>query len=274
MNAMELTTRIHLGQHSAEQAARPPLSHHPEAVSLDHIQYTETKTVAVSRDFLRRRRIIAGYEPCPFVDAYKVLRTRALRKMREQGWTTLAVTSPGAACGKSLTAINLGLSMALDVNQTVLLVDADLRTPALHRHFGIEPEYGLCDYLVDNVPLQKTLINAKGIRRFVMLPGKRALLDSSERLSSPKMERLVEELKHRYPSRVVLFDLPHLATADALAVAPYVDAVLMVVEEGKTTRSELTEALSLFNGMNILGVVLNKADTRMAEYAGPFAVGL
>ena len=82
---------------------------------------------------------------------------------------------------------------------------------------------------------------------------------SSETLSAPKMVSLVEELKTRYPGRFVLFNLPpFLTTDDVLAFSPYVDAVLLVVEEGKTTSDELVQAKSLLQTVNIIGTVLNK----------------
>jgi Mrp family chromosome partitioning ATPase len=77
------------------------------------------------------------------------------------------------------------------------------------------------------------------------------------------MSRLVEEMKNRYPSRIVIFDLPPvLNTADAMAFAPYVDATLLVVEEGKTTRKEVQHALDLLSATNVIGTVLNKAGHR------------
>jgi len=262
---MESIGRAFGQQHHQDSALAPAQIPKADLVSLENIQYTQTRTVTLSRELLRRRRVIAGYDPCAFVDAYKILRTRVLHKMREQGWNTLAVTSPGAGCGKSLTAINLALSIALEAHQTVLLVDANLRDPAVHRYLGIEPAMGLSDYLMDNVPIPKILMNPKGIGRFVVLPGKRPIFNSSELIASPKMARLVEELKNRYPSRFVMFDLPHLATADALSFTPYVDAVVLVVEEGKTTQDELSRAIEALQNTPLVGLVLNKAENGSVE---------
>ncbi|BBA32327.1 putative exopolysaccharide biosynthesis related tyrosine-protein kinase [Methylocaldum marinum] len=224
------------------------------------IEYTTTRSLEVSREVLRRHRLIAGYEPGPYLDAYKVLRTKVLQILREHGWNALAVTSPNPQAGKTVAAINLALSLALDVSQTVLLVDANLRRPAVHTAFGFTPRYGLADYLLDDVPIERLLINPKGIGRFVILPGSRPLPDSAELLASPKMARLVDELKHRYPSRIVVFDLPHLTTADALAFAPHVDAALLVIEAGRTTQTQLTDALTQLSTTPILGTLLNKAE--------------
>lgn len=227
--------------------------------TVDRIEYTQTRTVKVARDVLRDKRVIAGFEPGIYTDSYKILHTHVLQKMRENGWNALAVTSPGQNEGKTLTAINLAISLAMEVDQTVLLVDANLRHPSVHQYFGMRDEPGLSDYLVSDTPLEEMLIHPD-IGHFVILPGGRPLLNSSEMLGSPKMAELVQELKNRYPSRIVLFDLPPLlSVADALAFAPYVDAALLVVEEAKTGNEEIARAAGLLNSTNLIGTVLNKS---------------
>ena len=98
------------------------------------------------------------------------------------------------------------------------------------------------------------------IERLVVLPGRETMLNSSEALSAPTMVHLVEELKNRYPSRLVIFDLPPiLSSDDALAFSPYIDAVLLVIEEGKTSSDELAQSLEILQPVNIIGTVLNKS---------------
>jgi len=180
--------------------------------------------------------------------------------MAENKWNSLAITSTGNGEGKTLTAINLSLSIAMEVGYTVLLIDANLRCPAMHEFFGIKTSCGLSDYLTDNVPLSDTLIHPENFDHFVMIPGGKPLKNSSEMLSSPRMNALVGELKERYPKRMIIFDLPPLLdTADALAFTPYVDATLLVVEDGKTKADDLKNAVDMLTGTNILGTVLNKA---------------
>ncbi len=227
------------------------------------IMYTDTRTEEVPISFLREMRVITAVESGGFTDAYGILRTQVLQRLREKQWNALAVTSPGTNEGKTLTAINLAISLAREVDYTVLLVDADLRQPSVHTYFGIHPERGLGDYLVGDIPLAELLIHPSGIGRFVILPGGKSLENSSEMLNSPKMARLVEELKTRYSSRIVLFDLPPLlSTADTLAFSPYVDAALLVIEEGKTPAPEIERATELLaQNTNLIGTVLNKAHT-------------
>lgn len=228
------------------------------------IMYTHTRTEEVPASFLREMRVITAIETGEFTDSYKILRTQVLQRLRENQWNALAVTSPMSGEGKTLTAINLAISLAREVDYTVLLVDADLRSPSVHTYFGINPEKGLSDYLTDDVPLPQLLIHPSGIGRFVILPGGKPLENSSEMLNSPKMARLVEELKSRYSSRIVLFDLPPLlSTADTLAFSPYVDAALLVIEAGKTPTHDIERATSLLlQNTKLIGTVLNKAQNR------------
>ena len=239
-----------------------PASLEPRSATtpVTQISYSQTNTQQVKHDLLREQRIITGNEKDAAVDAYKILRTQVLQRLNENNWNTLAVTSPGDSEGKTLTAINLGIALAQEVTYTVLLVDVNLRRPSVHTHFGLTPEKGLSDYLTGNISLSSLLIHPAGIERFVVLPGGAPLANSSEMLNSPKMKQLVEELKERYRSRIILFDLPPLLTSsDALAFAPYVDAFLMVVEEGKSPASEVQRAAELLTHTHLLGTVLNKS---------------
>lgn len=230
------------------------------------IVYTETRIIPVGRDVLRRQRVFLGDETDPAVTAYKMLRTQVLQKLRANNWNTLAVTSPGAAEGKTLTAVNLAVILAQEVNQTVLLVDMDMRRPSVHRCFEYEPPAGLSDYASGDVPLKSILFNP-GVPRLVVLPGGQPLSHSSEVLSSPEVVALVDEIATRYPSRIVIFDLPPvLAADDALAFAPHVDSFLLVAEEGKTRRDDLARAMKLLSGSQLMGVVLNKSEDRVPTY--------
>jgi protein-tyrosine kinase len=241
-------TRVETGKTAVVQTLLPP------------IVYTRTRSLAIPLSVFRQRRVMAAYNKGPFVDAIKILRTQVMHRLRETNWNVLGVTSPGHGEGKTLTAVNLAVSLAMETTQTVLLVDADLRKPSVHEVFGLKDCPGLADYLLDDQPVENLLVHP-GIGRFVLLPGGRPISNSTELLTSPKMVALVEELKVRYPSRIIIFDLPPLLhTADALAFSPYTDALLLVVEEGKTTAKEVQRALSLVNNAcHVLGTVLNKA---------------
>lgn len=230
--------------------------------ALGPIAYTRTRTIEVPRAAMKEKRIVSGFETGVFTDAFKILSTQVSQTLREHHWTTLGVTSPGDGEGKTLIAINLAISLAMEYHQTALLVDADLRQPSVRHYFGWEAGTGLSDYLVSDTPIEELLINP-GIGSFVVLPGGQPQLNSSEMLGWRKMTRLVEELKGRYASRIVVFDLPTLLTAaDVLAFAPHIDAVLLVVEEGKTRREDIGRAAELLSGTHLIGTVLNKSRER------------
>lgn len=224
-----------------------------------------TQSLMVDENVLRENRIVTGLEPGPFTDAYNLLRTQVLQRFKENNWNVLAVTSPGVGEGKTLTAINLAISIAREVDYTVLLVDANLRHPWMLEHLGLAHRKGLSDYLTDDTPISELLIKPGRVEHLVILPGGRPLINSAEMLNSPKMAQLVKDMKSRYHSRIIIFDLPPvLSSADALAFSPYVDAALLVIEEGTTQKHEIEHAVELLSSTNIIGTVLNKAELKSA----------
>lgn len=230
------------------------------------IVYTQTKRVEVAPQFLLDKRIISALPEHEFKDSYRMLRTRVLQSMRNNEWTSVAVTGPASGCGKTLTAINLAVSLAMEVSSTVLLVDLDLRAPAVHKYFGYEPDFGIASFINGDVPLNKLLFSP-GIERLVILPGLDVVANSSEMLRSPRMVALVNELTTRYPDRLVVFDLPPvLAADDALAFSPYTDCILMVAESGATKKDDLQKAYEVLKGTPIVGTVLNKSESPSVGY--------
>ena len=223
------------------------------------IAYSETRVEKTEPHILREKRVIAGVPQEQLADAFRILRTQVLQRMSAQSHSTLAITSPNPEEGKSLTSVNLAISLAMDVNHTVLLVDLDLRRPSIHEFFGIKPGVSIIDYLTGGAPLADCLINP-GIERLVVLPAATRVGNSSELLSSPEMVSLAKELKARYPDRLVIYDLPPLlATDDSLVFLQYVDACLLVVEESRTSIEDINKSVDLLKGCNLLGTVLNKS---------------
>lgn len=266
--ALELARqeRIKNGGKVTGSIAKP--AKNQQSVEQQNITYTKTRTVPMPVGELREKRIITEQQNS-ISDAYRILRTQVLQRLNDKNWNILAITSPGSGAGKSLTAINLAMSLAREVDNTVLLIDANLRSPRLDKYFDFHTDYGLSDYLLQDKPLGEMLVHPEGVSRFVVLPAGRAIANSSEMLSSPKMQRLVEEVKHRYPSRIVIFDLPPiLESSDALAFIPNADSTLIVIEEGKTQAAELKQAFELLQGNDVIGTVLNKSYTTDKDYAG------
>ena len=122
----------------------------PVKDAVQDIVYTQTRSIDIPDEVLRERRVLAGFQKGPFLDAYKILRTQVMHRLRENGWNVLGITSPNRQEGKTLAAVNLAISLAMDTTQTVLLVDADFTNPSAHLAFGLEDCGGLVDYLLDS----------------------------------------------------------------------------------------------------------------------------
>ncbi|WP_207891838.1 CpsD/CapB family tyrosine-protein kinase [Thiogranum longum] len=226
------------------------------------IAYTQSQVVKLDNKHLQKNHILTPESDKVVVNAYKLLRTRILQLMQQNGWVTLGITSPGPDEGKTLTAINLAISMAMKLDYTVLLVDLDFRKPSISERFGFQAKYGLGDYLAGKVKLEEVFVNP-GINRLLLLPEKEARNNSSEILSSTGMERMVDELKNRYQSRIIIFDLPPVLVGDdVLAFSGLVDATLLVTQEGKTTTDDLNKTVSLLENKNVVGAVLNRSSVK------------
>jgi capsular exopolysaccharide synthesis family protein len=186
--------------------------------------------------------------------------------MEENGWNTLAITSPTPEAGKTVVAVNLAMSIAKQTNKTAMLVDFDLRRPKIGSYLGIHLEKSLNDLLEGAAELSDVLVNPD-IPRLVVLPTNSAVKNSSETLSSVKVTELIKDLRQRYKSRIVIFDLPPLlVTDDAIALLPQIDCVLMVVANGMSTEREILDSLHLLPTAKFIGTILNKADVEPMAY--------
>lgn len=173
----------------------------------------------------------------------------------------LMVTSARPHEGKTFTAINLALSIALERDRTVLLVDADVARPSVARMLDFPGTAGLVDYLADPGRRLADLLLHTSLPKLRILPAGRRHSHSTELLASEAMQQLAQELADRYSDRVVVFDSPPLlATTEAAVLAGLMGQVVMVVEAGKTKRDEVKEALALLKPDQFVGVVLNKSN--------------
>lgn len=239
---------------TSEDRARARVKH--QGVVTEDSRY---KSVQLDEAALYENRVISGLQHDPRGEPYRQLRTRVLKTLTKQNWQTLAVTTAEDGAGSTLTAVNLAISLARDVNHTVTLIDLDLRNPSVHKALGFDPEMGLVDYLTGHASLDEVLLVPQ-FPRLRLLPGRPADNYSSELLASPRMNELVTDLLADAPSPILIFDLSSLLhTDDAISFAPTVDATLVVIEEGGTTEEEVKEALQLLHDVNVIGTVLNKA---------------
>lgn len=242
----------------------------PKAGPLDpvSVRYVQTPVVPLDEAHLESHRVISHQSSHPATWSFDVLRTQVLQKMDENGWRTLAITSPTIDSGKTVVSINLAMSIAKQTDRTALLVDFDLRRPRVADTLGLKQPLSFNDVLADRIDVGAAMVNP-GFERFVVLPTNQPVIHASEVLSSGKVAALISDLRQRYSDRIVIFDLPPvLAADDVMAVLPRIDCMLMVVGSGTSTRGEIEEALSRVDKGNMLGLVLNKdeAPARNAYY--------
>jgi protein-tyrosine kinase len=205
-------------------------------------------------------------------EEYRKLRARIFKVTEKDFLNTLMVTSSQAGEGKTVTAINLAVAIAHEIDHTVLLIDADLRKPSVHRYLGLNPKYGLGDYLENRRDLALSDIMIKtGIGKLVVIPAGNPPASPAELISSDRMRLLIKEIKHRYRDRYIIFDSsPLLMTADSLSLCDYMDGIIFVVQAASTPKKAVTQALSTIKGHNILGTVFNAVPKYLAKNLYPY----
>jgi protein-tyrosine kinase len=209
---------------------------------------------------LRERRVISADDVQPASHAYRMLRTQVLQRARSNGLSTFGVVSAVNGEGKTLTAINLALSLAAEPNQTVMLVDLDLRRPSVASILGVSPEAGLESWFGGEDPAKKVCYALEGVERLYLLPTLAPVAGSSETLAGLGTRRLLTDLRDRDSGRLLIIDLPPvLLSDDALMVAPLLDAVVLVVHERRTKREDVERVIELLGSTRIVGTVLNRS---------------
>ncbi|OKY26702.1 XrtA-associated tyrosine autokinase [Thalassotalea sp. PP2-459] len=176
--------------------------------------------------------------------------------------------------GKTFVAINLALSIALEQDKTVLLVDADVLRPSINRELGVEQTEGLIEFLLDPDKDVSEVIFNTNIDKLKIIPAGNPHHLSNELLASEKMAALANELANRYPDRVVIFDCPPLVgVTETLVLANLMGQALIVVEESKTSIANIKEATESLNEDLAVGLVLNKAIRSHKDLYGYYGYG-
>ncbi|HEY8508342.1 MAG TPA: CpsD/CapB family tyrosine-protein kinase, partial [Steroidobacteraceae bacterium] len=213
-------------------------------------------------DAMEANRVLLGVQDVAVARAYKILRTRVLHRLHANNWYSVGITGTTAGEGKSLTAVNLALALAQDVNTWVFLVDLDLQRSQVGTYLGMQIEHGISDYLMGQATADQIIYDI-GVRRLAVVPNVRLVEQSSEFLSSPRMAEFIQTLEQEVPRRVIVFDMPPLLVSDdVLAFGPRADCHLLVVSQGHTARRTLSNAKEILAEMNVIGVVLNRSTER------------
>ncbi len=215
--------------------------------------------VEVPKSLLESNKIVAGALTGPEAEYYRMLRTKTLRILSQNNWRVIGVTGPSSSSGKSLTAANLAVAISMTPNYSALLVDADMRKSTVSKMFGLNPDFGLSEFLSWKASLEEVVI-CPGIDDLGIIVNTHPMQGGSDLLLSDALSALVEQIKSSDENLVAIFDLPPVFVGDdAVAMCAHLDAALVVVDSGNTEREQLVSCMDMLKDVNILGYVLNGA---------------
>ncbi|HEU4963698.1 MAG TPA: CpsD/CapB family tyrosine-protein kinase [Bacilli bacterium] len=212
------------------------------------------------------RNLIALYQPkSPIAEAFRTLRTNIQFAGVSKDLRTMMVTSSGPGEGKSTTIANLAIVSA-QAGKKVLLIDADLRKPTVHRTFNVSNRTGLTNMLIGQAEYGDCIRETGQIRLDVISSGP-IPPNPAELLGSQRMKDLLEQLKEHY-DMIYIDTPPILAVTDAQLLASHVDGVVLVLSAGKVLRDHAKKAKALLNnvGANVVGAVLNNKKVESESY--------
>ena len=234
-------------------------------LSRAHMSQWNPPWVELDAAHLQQHRIVTHAMTDPSHVAFKILRTKLSQMMTENNWTSIAVTSPGAACGKTVVSVNLAFGLARQTDCTTVLVDLDLKKSSVARTMGIRAQSSIADYLRDEAELEDCFVQADD-NLFVGL-NHHPVRNFSEMAGDPRVKNILPTVMAALQPKVVIFDLPPVLSGDeVMAYAPQVDCALLVAAAGKTQAKEIEECENqLESAVNFLGVVLNKCTDKPTE---------
>ena len=196
-------------------------------------------------------------------DEYRVIKRPLISNAMGKGASILKhgnlimVTSALAGEGKSYTAVNLAMSIAAELDNTVMLVDADVARPSLLRMLNLPPSPGLLDLLKGEADMSSVLLRTS-IEKLTLLPSGTPHPRSTELLASDAMRLLLDDIAQRYPDRIIIFDSPPLLlTTEARVLATQMGQVVMVVQAEKTLRADVQRALATIDACPVRMMLLN-----------------
>jgi len=194
----------------------------------------------------------------PASEQFRLLKNNILFPEKGIPPKTIMVTSASPHEGKSFVAANIAVSIAQSIDEYVLLMDCDLRSPTIHTLFGYgSKDQGLSDYLTNKVPLSSVL-KKTSVNKLTILTAGQIPSNPSELLSSDQMRRLLHEVKLRYNDRYVIIDTPPpYMTSETNAIARFIDGIILVIRHGKTRTKEVADILDIYGREKVLGVVTN-----------------
>ena len=218
--------------------------------------------------------LVTGLEPQSIeAEQFRILKNNILFPEKGNPPKIIMITSSSPYEGKSFVAANLAISIAQNIDEYVLLLDCDLRSPSIQSMFGLNNTQGLSEYLSEAKPLSSLLVRTF-LDKLTILPAGRIPVNPSELLSSERMKRLIHEVKLRYSDRYIIFDTPppHL-TSETNAISRQVDGIVIVIQQGKTRKKDVLDLIDLYGKEKILGVVYNFAKKGIGYGYGKYGYG-
>jgi Mrp family chromosome partitioning ATPase len=190
---------------------------------------------------------------------FNLMRTQLAKQLAETKIRLIGVTSATPAAGKSFLSANLAASLSRVLKAPTFLVDLDLRRGCVAEELGVEFQAGISDYLLGKRQnLEEIGLRVDGTR-FAVFPTRAVSIDSAQAIAGGRFGSLVEAMRDHTGGAVIIFDLPPVfANDDAVLSTRLLDGYIMVVDSGKTTRRQLTDAMDMLNPIPCLGTVLNR----------------
>ena len=228
---------------------------------------TQSRAVTLDLARLAASGIITPDAPrSQIADEFRVVKRPLLANASGKGASRVAngnlvmMTSALPGEGKSFSAINLAMSIAMELDHTVLLVDADVARPSIPRMLGLEPAKGLLDVLVeDSVDLRGVLLKTN-VEKLSLLQAGSQHARATELLASDAMNRLLEDMSRRYADRIIIFDSPPLLlTTESPVLATHMGQVVVVVEAQRTPQNAVKQALAAIEDCPVKMLMLNKS---------------
>lgn len=213
------------------------------------------------------KNLISINEPNSFPsEQFRMLRTNMLFPKNGRPPKSVLITSAIPGEGKSFVAANLAVTIAQNPDKNVLLIDCDMRRPAVQDIFGYDQLPGLSDYLTKDTPLSSILVKTPH-ERLTILPGGSPPPNPSELLSSRRMANLLMEVKSRYDDRFIIIDAPPPSlTSEANLIARMVDGIFMVIRCGLTSRDIIANMINNIGKEKIIGIIANDMDLSFGSY--------
>jgi protein-tyrosine kinase len=241
----------------------------PEVLSSPPVPPAVSRRVEIDFDLLASAGIVSPNAPrSQIADQFRVIKRPLISNAMGKGASVIAngnlimVTSALAGEGKSFTAINLALSIATELDNTVMLVDADVARPSVLRVLGLPPSPGLLDLVLDDSIDMSSVLLKTNIDKLSILPSGTPHERATELLASDAMIQLLDNVARRYSDRIVIFDSPPLLlTTEARVLASHMGQIVMVVKAESTLKSDVLHALSTIEACPVKLVVLNQART-------------